>query len=110
MTALHKVESARETGGANTAEMLCCDSPPKCRAFVIICCYMLSQHNTATTSLKGLVRCKTAVKALIDETLSLSVAFDVFRTARQMLQIASRVAEREMNVIRPAGFRKASNE
>ena len=72
------IESARETGGANTAEMLCCDSPPKCRAFVIICCYMLHNHNTATTSLKGLV---TAVKALIDETLSLSVAFDVFRTA-----------------------------
>ena len=42
---------------------------------------MLNNHNTATTSLKGLVRCKTAVKALIDETLSLSVAFDVFRTA-----------------------------
>lgn len=126
--------------------MLCWFSPPKCRAFVIICCYMLNQHNTATTSLKGLVRCKTAVKALIDETLSLSVAFDVFRTAadetgvpvdpqaleecrqmlitmnrlmyrqlsdlkhRQMLQIASRVAEREMNAIRPAGFRKAANE
>ncbi len=107
---------------------------------------MLSQHNTATTSLKGLVRCKTAVKALIDETLSLSVAFDVFRTAadetgvpvdpqaleecrqmlitmnrlmyrqlsdlkhRQMLQIASQVAEREMNAIRPARFRKAANE
>ncbi|MBO8486427.1 MAG: hypothetical protein IAB78_08405 [Bacteroidetes bacterium] len=31
--------------------------------------------------MKGLVRRKTAVKALIDETLSLSVAFDVFRTA-----------------------------
>ena len=28
---------------------------------------------------------------------------------RQMLQIASRVAEREMNAIRPARFRKAAN-
>lgn len=40
-----------------------------------------TRHNTSTASLKGLVRCKTAVKALIDETLNLSVAFDVFRTA-----------------------------
>ncbi len=106
---------------------------------------MLNQHNTATTSLKGLVRCKTAVKALIDETLSLSVAFDVFRTAadetgvpvdsqtleecrqmlvimnclmcrqlsdlkrRQMVQIASREAEQEMNAIRPSRFRKVAN-
>lgn len=29
---------------------------------------------------------------------------------RQMLQIASRLAKREMNAIRPARFRKAANE
>ena len=37
MIALHKVDSALETWRTITAEMLCCDSPPKCRAFIVIC-------------------------------------------------------------------------
>ena len=45
MTALHKVDSARETRRTYTAEMLCLSSPPKCRAFIAICCYMLLKHN-----------------------------------------------------------------
>ena len=50
MTALHKVESALETRRTYTAEMLCLVSPPKCRAFIAICCYMLTKHNTHNTS------------------------------------------------------------
>ena len=62
--------------GANTAEMLCCDSPPKCRAFIIICCYMLSQHNINTTSLKGLMTCKDVLQELILSTAGLTTGFD----------------------------------
>lgn len=56
--------------------MLCCDSPPKCRAFIIICCYMLSQHNINTTSLKGLMTCKDVLQDLILSTAGLTAGFD----------------------------------
>lgn len=54
-------------------------SPPKCRAFIVICCIMLTNHNT--TSLKGLRACKEALNTLIQETAGLAAEFDILKTA-----------------------------
>ncbi len=85
---------------------------------------MRNTHNTATTSLKGLVRCKTATDETgvpvdpqtLEECRRMLITMNrlMYRQLsdlkhRQMLQIASRVAEQEMNAIRPARFRKAAN-
>ena len=48
MIALHTVDSARETWRTITAEMLVLERPPKCRAFIAICCFMRSNTNTTS--------------------------------------------------------------
>ena len=57
--------------------MLCLLGPPKCRAFIIICCYMPNKHNT---SLKGLRACKDVLNELIGGTAELAACFHLFRT------------------------------
>ena len=98
--------------------------PSKCEAFIIICCNMRNTHNTATTSLKGLVRCKTATdetgvpvdSQTLEECRQMLVIMNCLMCRqlsdlkrRQMVQIASREAEQEMNAIRPSRFRKVAN-